>query len=117
MTYDQSTSDHPAVLATGNNVTALTLRLPAVAALLQSPGGPVMLTRFARLSTGRPRAVLILAAVFFAVAGGLGGGSPGPPTSGGFDDPAAESSKAGELLADEFDTGVPNVVLLVTAKS
>jgi RND superfamily putative drug exporter len=76
-----------------------------------------MLARFARLSTGRPRAVLLLAAVFFVVAGAVGGGVAEHLTSGGFDDPAAESSKAGELLADEFDTGVPNVILLVTAKS
>jgi RND superfamily putative drug exporter len=76
-----------------------------------------MLTRFARLSTGRPRAVLIVAAVFFAVAGAIGGGVADHLTSGGFDDPSAESSKAADLLADEFDTGVPNVVLLVTAES
>jgi RND superfamily putative drug exporter len=76
-----------------------------------------MLTRFARLSTGRPRAVLVVAAVFFAVAGAIGGGVAERLTSGGFDDPAAESSKAGDLLAAEFDTGVPNVVLLVTADS
>jgi RND superfamily putative drug exporter len=76
-----------------------------------------MLTRFARLSTGRPRAVLVLAAIFFVVAGALGGGVAEHLTSGGFDDPAAESSQAGELLADQFDTGVPNVILLVTAKS
>jgi RND superfamily putative drug exporter len=76
-----------------------------------------MLTRFARLSTGRPRVVLIVAAVFFAVAGAFGGGVADRLTSGGFDDPSAESSKAGEVLADQFDTGVPNVVLLVTAKS
>jgi RND superfamily putative drug exporter len=76
-----------------------------------------MLTRFARLSTGRPRAVLLVAAVFFVVAGAVGGGVAEHLTSGGFDDPDAESSVAGELLADEFDTGVPNVILLVTAKS
>jgi RND superfamily putative drug exporter len=76
-----------------------------------------MLTRFARLSIGRPRTVLIAAAVFFAVAGALGGGVAEHLTSGGFDDPDAESSQAGELLADEFGTGVPNVVLLVTAAS
>jgi RND superfamily putative drug exporter len=76
-----------------------------------------MLTRFARLSTTRPKAVLIIAVVFFAVAGALGGGVAEHLTSGGFDDPAAESSQAGEKLAEEFDTGVPNVILLVTAKT
>ena len=36
--------------------------------------------------------------------------------SGGFDDPGAESTRAAKVLADEFGTGDPNLVLLVTAK-
>jgi len=35
--------------------------------------------------------------------------------SGGFEDPKAESTQAAELLADRFEAGSPNLVLLVTA--
>jgi putative drug exporter of the RND superfamily len=75
-----------------------------------------MLTRFARLSTNHARAVVIAAIVVFAVAGALGGGVADHLTSGGFDDPSSESERADEALADRFDTGVPNVLLLVTAR-
>jgi RND superfamily putative drug exporter len=75
-----------------------------------------MLTRFARLATTRARAVLIGAALFFVLAGVVGGGVADRMVSGGFDDPDAESSLAEDDLAEQFDTGVPNVVLLVTTK-
>ncbi|HET6949153.1 MAG TPA: MMPL family transporter [Acidimicrobiales bacterium] len=74
-----------------------------------------MLTRFARLATRRPRAVLLVALLFVVLAGGLGGGVAENLVSGGFEDPATESARAGEALAERFDTGVPNLVLLVTA--
>jgi RND superfamily putative drug exporter len=74
-----------------------------------------MLTRFAHLAIRRSRAVLVAALVFVALAGGIGGGVADSLTTGGFEDPATESSRAEEALADRFDTGVPNVVLLVTA--
>ncbi|HMG42971.1 MAG TPA: MMPL family transporter [Acidimicrobiales bacterium] len=75
-----------------------------------------MLTRLARLATSRARWVLVGAAVFFVVAGAIGGGVADRMISGGFEDPSSESSRAEEVLADEFDTGVPNVLLLVTTK-
>ena len=75
-----------------------------------------MLTRFARLSTNHARAVVIAAVVVFAVAGALGGGVADHLTSGGFDDPSSESERADEALAERFDTGVPNLLLLVTAR-
>jgi putative drug exporter of the RND superfamily len=74
-----------------------------------------MLTRFARLATTRTRVVLIAAVLFVVVAGALGGGVAENLTSGGFEDPSTESVRAEEALADRFGTGVPNVVLLVTA--
>jgi putative drug exporter of the RND superfamily len=76
-----------------------------------------MLTRFARLSTNHARAVVIAAVVVFAVAGALGGGVADHLTSGGFEDPSSESERADEALAERFDTGVPNLLLLVTAES
>jgi RND superfamily putative drug exporter len=74
-----------------------------------------MLTRFARLATRRSRGVLIAALLFVVLAGAFGGGVAENLTSGGFEDPATESARADAALADRFDTGVPNVVLLVTA--
>ncbi len=75
-----------------------------------------MLTRFARLSTNHARAVVITAVVMFAIAGALGGGVADHLTSGGFDDPSSESERADDALAEEFHTGVPNMLLLVTAR-
>jgi RND superfamily putative drug exporter len=75
-----------------------------------------MLSAIARLVTTRARLVLVGAAVFFAVAGVLGGGVADRLIAGGFEDPSSESSQAEDLLKDRFDTGVPNLVLLVTAE-
>jgi putative drug exporter of the RND superfamily len=75
-----------------------------------------MLTRFARLSTNHARAVVIAAVVMFAIAGALGGGVADHLTSGGFEDPSSESERADDALAERFDTGVPNMLLLVTAR-
>ena len=55
-----------------------------------------------------------LAAV--VVAGVFGGSAITRLKSGGFDDPAAESTRAAETLRDQFGAGDPNLVLLVTAK-
>ena len=73
-----------------------------------------MLTRFARLATHRTRGVLVAALLFVLVGGAFGGGVAENLTSGGFEDPATESARADEALAERFDTGVPNVILLVT---
>ncbi|MBN2621894.1 MAG: MMPL family transporter, partial [Acidimicrobiales bacterium] len=75
-----------------------------------------MLTRLSHLATGRPRAVLVAAVVFIALSAALGGGVAANLTSGGFEDPSAESSRADELLDDRFDTGAPNLVLLATPR-
>ena len=74
-----------------------------------------MLTRLARLSTGRSWRVVLAAVTFMVVAGAFGGGVAEDLTSGGFEDPSTESSRADEALAERFGTGTPNVVLLVTA--
>src|ERR687891_586283 len=71
--------------------------------------------RFARLPTRHARAVVIAAVLVFAVAGAIGGGVADHLTSGGFEDPSSESERADEALAERFDTGVPNLLLLVTA--
>jgi putative drug exporter of the RND superfamily len=76
-----------------------------------------MLTRFARLATGRTRAVLIAALLFVVVAGALGGGVAKNLTSGGFEDPSTESARADKALSERFHTGIPNVVVVVTARA
>ncbi len=67
------------------------------------------------LAVRRRRAILVGAVVLFAVAGTVGGDVAQTLSSGGFADPSSESFEADEVLQDRFDTGVPNVVLVVTA--
>ncbi|HEU5153040.1 MAG TPA: MMPL family transporter [Iamia sp.] len=74
-----------------------------------------MLSRLAHLTVRRRVLVLVLATVGFMLAGAVGGGVAEHLSSGGFDDPASESSRAEEALEDTFGTGAPNVLLLVTA--
>jgi RND superfamily putative drug exporter len=76
-----------------------------------------MLRRIARMATRRHRLVLVLALVAFVLSGAIGGGVAKRLSSGGFDDPGAESAKAEQLLKDRFDGGTPNIVLLVEARS
>lgn len=75
-----------------------------------------MLARLGSFVVRRRRLVLVLAVVAFAVSGGLGGGVAQRLSSGGFEDPGAESSRLEDVLAEEFGAGTPNVVLLVTAR-
>ena len=76
-----------------------------------------MLARLAGFTVRRRRRVLLLAAVAFFVSGALGGGVAERLSSGGFEDPDAESTRVEQVLADEFDTGTPNVLLLVEARN
>ncbi|GAU70547.1 hypothetical protein SSP35_20_00430 [Streptomyces sp. NBRC 110611] len=63
------------------------------------------------------RRVPVLLGVLLAVAAAVpvGGGVAGRLSSGGFTDPAAESTQAETFLADRFGSGVPNLVLLARA--
>ena len=76
-----------------------------------------MLARLARFTVRRRRWVLLGTVLFLPVAGFIGGGVAGHLTSGGFDDPGAESTKARKLVEDVFNAGDPNLLLLVTARS
>ena len=76
-----------------------------------------MLARIADLAIRRRRLVLAVALLAFLVSAAVGGGVADRLSSGGFDDPDAESTAAQHLLQDRFDAGTPNVVLLVTARS
>ena len=64
----------------------------------------------------RRRLVWVGAVVFVAVAGALGGGVADRLSTGGFTDPESESTKAADLLRDEFGQQNPNLVMVVTAQ-
>jgi putative drug exporter of the RND superfamily len=59
--------------------------------------------------------VLVGTAVFFVAAAGLGGGVASRLSSGGFEDPSSESSRAGDAIEREFGEQQPDLILLVTA--
>ena len=73
-----------------------------------------MFTRLGTFTVRRRRLVLGLTGLFFVLAAALGSGVFGALSGGGFEDPAAESTVAGELLDEEFGQGEPNMVLLVS---
>jgi len=75
-----------------------------------------LLARLANTIVRRRRVVLLAALGFFLIAGAVGGGVASHLSSGGFNDPAAQSTKVDNLLRDRFHSGDPNVVLLVTAR-
>lgn len=75
-----------------------------------------MLVRFGRVMARRARWVLCITVIVLGAAIALGVGAFGVlKGQGGFDDPASESVRAGNLLEKKFDGGV-NVVLLVKAR-
>jgi len=74
-----------------------------------------MLAALARLAVARRRLILVATALFLAVTGGVGGGVASQLSGGGFDDPAAESVLAAEVLEEQFASGAPNLVLLARA--
>ena len=77
---------------------------------------PPPLIRLARRIVRHRRLILVAAVVAFALSGALGGSVASKLSSGGFDDPGAESTQAQHYLDTHFTTGgMPNVLLLVTA--
>jgi RND superfamily putative drug exporter len=74
-----------------------------------------VLGRLAPVLVAHRRLVLVLAALFLVLAGGLGGGVAQKLSAGGFSDEKAESSRAAKALEDTFGTGASNFLLLVTA--
>jgi RND superfamily putative drug exporter len=74
-----------------------------------------MFHRIGQFTVRRRRLVLGLTVLVVLLAGVVGGGVFQRLSNGGFADPDAESSRAADLLEDEFGAGAPNVVLLVTA--
>ncbi|MGW0120229.1 MMPL family transporter, partial [Streptomyces sp. NPDC003327] len=66
-----------------------------------------------RFVTARPRLTLLVALVITALAVLAGGGVADRMGSGGWEDPAAESTYATEALEREFPGSRPNLLLLV----
>jgi putative drug exporter of the RND superfamily len=74
-----------------------------------------MFTTLGHLTVRRRRLVLAVTGAFLVLAAVLGSGVFDQLSGGGFDDPAAESSRAERALESRFDSGTPNFVLLVDA--
>ncbi|MFG2498640.1 MMPL family transporter [Streptomyces sp. NPDC048441] len=73
-----------------------------------------MFERIAELAIRRSRLILIVAAVAVALMGVLGAGAFGKLLGGGYDDPASQSTRAGNVIDEKFG-GETNLVLLVRA--
>jgi RND superfamily putative drug exporter len=73
-----------------------------------------MLYRFGLLVGRHARLVLILGALLFVGSAVLGAGAFGHLSSGGFDDPSAESTRANALAAQHFGPS-PNLIMVGTA--
>jgi RND superfamily putative drug exporter len=74
-----------------------------------------MMDWLARSLLRRRVLVLVVAVAAVVVAGVLGSGVVANLRSGGFEDPAASSTRAAAALRDTFHTGEPNLVMLVSA--
>ncbi|NML48958.1 MMPL family transporter [Streptomyces sp. R302] len=78
-------------------------------------GSPVRGGGWTRFVTARPRLTLLVALVLTALAVLAGGGVADRMGSGGWEDPAAESTYATEELERAFPGSQPNLLLLVDA--
>jgi putative drug exporter of the RND superfamily len=76
-----------------------------------------MLTAIAEFAVRRRRTVLLGSLALFIVAAVFGGDVEQHLSRGGFEDPDSESTRAAQVLSDEFNAGPPNVVLLVEARN
>jgi RND superfamily putative drug exporter len=74
-----------------------------------------MLTRLANLGIRAPRRVLGLAGLLLVLAGIYGFSAANVLSSGGFDDPKSESSRAADVLQTTFNAGSANLILEVTS--
>jgi RND superfamily putative drug exporter len=73
--------------------------------------------RLGRFVTRHPRRLLVASALFIAAAGILGAGVADHLSTGGFEDPASESTRAAAAIERKFGVADPDVVLLVRARS
>ncbi|MFD3577310.1 MMPL family transporter [Streptomyces sp. NPDC058644] len=73
-----------------------------------------MFERIAELAIRRARLILVVAVVALALMGALGAGAFSKLLGGGYDNPASQSTRAGEVIDEKFG-GETNLVLLVRA--
>ncbi len=76
-----------------------------------------MLARLADLGIAAPRRVLVVAGLLFVLAGAFGSSAADHLSSGGFRDPGASSTKAEEILQEDFRAGDANLIIEVTSSS
>ena len=74
-----------------------------------------MFTRIGHFTVRRRRLVLALSGILVVLSAVLGTGVFSRLQAGGFDDPASESSRAAEAVAEDFRSGQPNVAFVVDA--
>src|SRR4051794_36436369 len=74
-----------------------------------------VVTSLARFAVRRRRAVLAVTFLFVVASIVLGSGVVKRLSGAGFDDPAAASTRAADIIARDFHAGTPNFVLLVKA--
>ncbi|MGW7046009.1 MMPL family transporter [Streptomyces avermitilis] len=79
----------------------------------RDPGGGVRLGGWTRFVTARPRLSLLVALLLTALAVVAGSGVADRLGSGGWEDPAAQSTYATKALEREFPDSQPNLLLLV----
>lgn len=75
-----------------------------------------MFAALARLTTARPRLLLVAAFLFLLLAGVVGRGAADELLGGGNEDPASSSARAAAALDRDFPDSRPNLVLLVTPR-
>ena len=75
-----------------------------------------MLHRLARLAITAPGLIVAVAVLFAVGAGWYGSSATKSLSAGGFQDPAAESSRSGRLLVDKFGHGDLQLIFMVTAE-
>ncbi len=73
--------------------------------------------RLGRFVVGHPRMLLVASVIFIALAGAFGAGVADHLSTGGFEDPASESTRAAARIEEAFGIADPDVVLLVEARS
>lgn len=72
--------------------------------------------RLGRFIVSHSRHLLLASGVFIALAGALGAGVADHLSTGGFEDPASESTRAAARIEEAFGIADPDVVLLVEAR-
>src|SRR5262245_42862354 len=77
--------------------------------------GGTVLTRLAELGIRAPRRVLVVAGILLVLGAVFGSTAADHLSSGGFRDPGAPSTKAEEILQDDFQAGDANLIIEISS--